>query len=64
MTMENNNSYNLMTQITQESKSLWRIQNHYVQEATNLELKAFWEKLAKDKESHITEMKAFLKAEM
>ena len=62
--MENNTVYNLMTQITQESKSLWRIVNHYQKEASTTELQAFWDKLAKDKESQILEMKAFLKAEM
>lgn len=62
--MENNNSYNLMNQITQESKSLWRIKNHYENEATTPELKVFWEKLAQEKESYISEMKRFLKNEM
>lgn len=62
--MQNNNSYNLMNQFTQESKSLWRIKNHYIGEAMSPELKVFWEKLAADKESHIAEMKQFLKNEM
>ena len=62
--MEHNNTYNLMTQMTQESKSLWRIKHNYLKEAKTKEMKAFWTKLAKDKEVHLKEMKALLKAEL
>lgn len=48
--------------MTQESKSLWRIKKEYVKEAKSKELKAFWAKLAKEKEVHLKEMKALLKA--
>ena len=50
-----------MHQLTQESKSLWRIQNNYLNESLSDEEKAFWAKLAQDKESHITELKALIK---
>ncbi len=53
-----------MTQMTQESKSLWRIKKEYAKEAKSKELKAFWTKLAKEKEVHLKEMKALLKAEL
>ena len=53
-----------MNQITQESKSLWRIKNNYQKEAKNKDLKAFWTKLAKEKEAHLKEMKDFLKKEL
>jgi hypothetical protein len=62
--MEQNNTYNLMNQITQESKSLWRIKNTYEKEATSDELKAFWLKLAGEKEASIAMMKEFLKSEL
>lgn len=62
--MEQNNTYNLMNQITQESKSLWRIKNTYEKEATSDELKAFWIKLAGEKEASIAAMKEFLKSEL
>jgi hypothetical protein len=62
--MQENNVYNLMTQITQESKSLWRIKNNYVSEASSDEQKVFWSKLIEQKESLIEEMKTLLKAEM
>ena len=59
--MEQNNVYNLMHQLTQESKSLWRITNNYQNESLSEEEKAFWTKLATDKESHIVELKALIK---
>ncbi len=59
--MEQNNLYNLMHQLTQESKSLWRINNNYMGESLTDEEKAFWKKLSEDKESHITELKALIK---
>ncbi|MEK7228334.1 MAG: hypothetical protein AAB681_03200 [Patescibacteria group bacterium] len=62
--MEHNNTYNLMTQMTQESKSLWRIKKNYIKEAKSKIMKAFWAKMLKDKESHLREMKKLLKAEL
>ncbi|HSE56536.1 MAG TPA: hypothetical protein VLB02_00390 [Candidatus Paceibacterota bacterium] len=62
--MENNNVYNLLNQLTQESKSLWRIKKNYLKEAKSKTLKDFWTKLAKDKESHIKELKNLIKGEM
>ena len=59
--MEQNNTYNLMHQLTQESKSLWRIQNNYTNEAMSDEEKTFWTKLAAEKEAHITELKVLIK---
>lgn len=59
--MENNNLYNLMNQLTQESKSLWRIRNMYHEEAQGEELKSFWAKQAEQKETAIAELKEFIK---
>ena len=59
--MENNNAYNLINQLTQESKSLWRIVNVYMKEASDDEQKAFWQKLAADKETTLVELKALIK---
>lgn len=53
-----------MTQMTQESKSLWRIKKQYLKEAKSKPLKDFWTKMAKDKEVHLKEMKTLLKAEL
>lgn len=62
--MEHNNTYNLMNQMTQESKSLWRIKKQYIKDAKSKTLKDFWTKMAKDKESHLKEMKSLLKTEL
>lgn len=62
--MESNNVYNLMHQLTQESKSLWRIKNNYQTEALSDEEKAFWMKLAQEKEATITELKELIKKAM
>jgi hypothetical protein len=62
--MEHNNTYNLMNQMTQESKSLWRIKKAYIKEAKTKQMKDFWTKMAKDKEAHLKELKSILKAEL
>ena len=62
--METNNVYNLMTQMTQESKSLWRIKKNYIKEAKTKVMKDFWTKLAKDKEAHLKELKQIIKSEI
>lgn len=62
--MENNNVYNLINQMTQESKSLWRIKKMYVKEAKGKTMKDFWTKMIKDKESHLKELKKILKTEL
>lgn len=62
--MEHNNTYNLMNQMTQESKSLWRIKKNYIKEAKGKAMKDFWSKMAKDKEAHLKQMKALLKTEL
>lgn len=63
--MENNNLYNLMGQLTQESKSLWRIKKNYLKDAVKSPAsKKFWSILAKDKEAHIKDLKALIKKEM
>lgn len=50
-----------MNQMTQESKSLWRIKNNYHTEAESDEIKAFWMKLAEQKEQTISELKELIK---
>lgn len=62
--METNNVYNLLNQLTQESKSLWRIKKNYIKEAKTKALKEFWARMVRDKENHIKELKAFIKVEL
>ncbi len=63
--MMNNNLYNLMTQMVQEHKSLWRIKNNYVKDsAESADSQAFWQKMITDKENHIKELEALIKSNM
>jgi hypothetical protein len=61
--MLSNNAYNLLEQIVEESKSLWRIREHYKKDAPlTTDCLAFWNKLQGDKEEHIRELKTLIKA--
>jgi acid phosphatase class B len=63
--MLENHIYNLMEQIVVESKSLWRINKRYKQDADDCtECQAFWEKLDEDKEEHIEELTELIKAHL
>lgn len=63
--MKNNNLYNLMTQLVQEQKSLWRIKNDYLKDAgKNKELKEFWTEVANEKELLIEDLQSVIKVEM
>ena len=65
MKKENNNLYNLMTQLIQEQKSLWRIQNEYSKDAgKDKELKQFWTEVAAEKQLLIEDLKAIITLEM
>ena len=65
--MLDNNTYNLMEQLTTENKSLWRIKNNYKNDASSSncgECKKFWEELEKDKEEHIKRLNELLKKQI
>ena len=60
--MLDNHSYNLLLQLAQENKSLWRIKNEYLKDAGDCEeCKTFWEKMQKDKEEHVAELTEMVK---
>ena len=59
--MDNNHLYNLMTQLTQEMKSLWRIEKHYLEESESEEEKVMWRNMKDDKANHIKELKELVK---
>lgn len=60
--MLDNHLYNLVEQIVDESKSLWRIKNTYKKDASGCsECMAFWGKLEEDKEDHIKELQELIK---
>ncbi len=65
MKKESNDLYNVMTQLVQEQKSLWRIKNDYIKDAgKNKELKEFWTEVAKEKELLIQDLQSVLKIEI
>lgn len=59
--MHANHIYNLMNQLVQENKSLWRIKHWYFKEAQDDEEKRFWKKMEKDKENHVKELAELIK---
>ena len=55
--MLDNNSYNLMAQLVEESQSLWRIKNTYKKDAAMCgECSDFWDRLEKQKEETVREL--------
>ena len=59
--MLNNNLYNLNNQLIEESRSLWRIKDTYIRDAEQCgECSQFWQKMVKDKEEHITDLKKLI----
>jgi len=60
--MLENHLYNLMEQIVDESKSLWRVKKTYKDDARDCaQCLAFWGKLEKDKDNHIKELLGLIK---
>jgi len=57
----NNHDFNIINQLVQEQKSLWRIENHYINEARDEEEKALWEKMKESKKKYIAELKEMAK---
>ncbi len=57
----NNHDFNIINQLVQEQKSLWRIENHYITEAKSKEEQAFWKKLKTQKNKTIAELQAMAK---
>lgn len=60
--MLDNHVYDLMIQLIEENKSLWRIKNEYIKNAEGHEDDvAFWKKMETDKESHVRELTSLVK---
>ena len=54
--------YDLMNQMVQESKTLWRIKMHYKENAKECpKCQALWKRLEKEKESNLKELESLLK---
>lgn len=63
--MLHNHLYNLMAQMVEENKSLWRIQHQYLTDAADCpECQAFFQKLAQQKEAVVSELSSLIKAEL
>jgi len=62
--MKANNLYNLMAQLTEDAKSAWRIERHYIEEAGSEEERNFWKNLLQEKENHVRELKELIKKEL
>ncbi len=63
--MMENHLYNLMKQLVQENKSLWRIKKHYMEDAEGCEeCQSFWKKLEEDKDAHVKELEEMIKKHM
>ena len=63
--MLDNDLYNLMEQLVEESQSLQRIKKHYKVDAKDCSgCKSYWDKLEKDKEQHIKELTDLIKEHM
>ncbi|MCH8049174.1 hypothetical protein IH979_00485 [Patescibacteria group bacterium] len=55
--MLDNHLYNLLNQLVQEHKSLWRINQNYKNDAGDCaDCTGLWDKLAKQKEENIEEI--------
>lgn len=63
--MLHNHLYNLMAQMVEENKSLWRIQHKYLIDAADCpECQTFFQKLAQQKEEIVSELSSLIKAEL
>lgn len=59
--MQPNALYNLLCQLVQEQKSLWRITNHYIEESANPDERSYWEAMANEKEELIADLMELIK---
>ena len=61
--MFENHLYNIVNQLAQEHKSLWRIKQMYKKDAGDCAAcKAFWDTMEVDKESHVAELRELVKS--
>lgn len=53
-----NSTFNILNQLVQEQKSLWRIEHHYLQESQSEEERLVFEALRKQKQEIIEKLSA------
>lgn len=56
-----NHNFNIINQLVQEQKSLWRIDNHYIAESKNKDELKFWKKMKTQKTKNIAELSIMAK---
>ncbi len=56
-----NSQFNLFNQLVQEQKSLWRIEQYYVNDALSKDEQKFWKGLASKKRKIISEIEMLTK---
>lgn len=60
--MLNNHLYNLLLQMTEEHKSLWRIKKSYLKDSGKCrECVTFWKKMTAEKEKQISALQRLIK---
>jgi hypothetical protein len=63
--MLDNHLYNLLLQLTEENKSLWRIKDEYLNDSKGCsECEKFWKKMEQEKEQHVKELAEMVKKHM
>lgn len=63
--MYDNHTYNLLEQLSEELKSLWRIKNNYKKDAGNCDkCKDFWPGLETQKEKNVETLTELLKTHL
>lgn len=63
--MLHNHLYDLMAQMVEENKSLWRIKNQYLTDVADCpDCLTFFQKLAQQKEAVVAELSSLIKAEL
>ena len=61
--MVDNSLYNLMIQMVEENKSLWRAKNMYKKDARHCDnCEKFWADLEAEKEQRVDELRELIKA--
>jgi len=59
-----NQAYNLVSQLTEESRSLWRLKNAYSRDADCNTCRVYFQKAIQEKEDAIAELRRLVKTHL
>lgn len=63
--MLENHAYNLLSQLTEESRSLWRMKNAYALDVASCDTcRIYYQKAVQEKEDAIAELRRLIKAHL